>query len=495
MRIPIDRDSDTPIYQQIESFLRESILAGQLAPDTRLPATRQLAHSLGVNRITVESAYASLEADGLIQSRRGSGTYVMKPPTMPEIPERKPGAPWPLWQQDLQAGTAASPGSRPAELLLAAGHPDPINFASGSGDTHLFPVEDYRKVIQNVLKRDGMDALDYGDLRGYSPLRSTVAHILASQGIPARQENVLITAGSQQAIALVSQLLLKPGDTLLVESPTYAVALDLFRSLGFKLVGIPMDEHGMLVDQLEPLLQQHHPRLIYTIPNFHNPSGASLGVHRRQQLIALASRYNIPILEDDYVGDLRYEGRAFPALKALDPGGQVIYASTFSKMLMPGLRVGFLVADGPVYNSLVSYKHVSDLTSSNLHQRALESYVTVGRYQAHLRRTCQLYRKRRDAMVEAIQRYLPASVSVTVPQGGLFMWLRLPDEISSEALLPLACDEGVAFTPGCRFFPNDCNGENHMRLNFATQPPDKITAGIKRLGTAMRRFENQKRIN
>jgi GntR family transcriptional regulator / MocR family aminotransferase len=234
MRIPIDRDSDTPIYQQIESFLRESILAGQLAPDTRLPATRQLAHSLGVNRITVESAYASLEADGLIQSRRGSGTYVMKPPTMPEIPERKPGAPWPLWQQDLQAGTAASPGSRPAELLLAAGHPDPINFASGSGDTHLFPVEDYRKVVQNVLKRDGMDALDYGDLRGYSPLRSTVAHILASQGIPARQENVLITAGSQQAIALVSQLLLKPGDTLLVESPTYAVALDLFRSLGFK---------------------------------------------------------------------------------------------------------------------------------------------------------------------------------------------------------------------------------------------------------------------
>jgi GntR family transcriptional regulator / MocR family aminotransferase len=492
MRIPIDRNSEIPIYQQIEAFLRQNIVSGQLESNTRLPATRQLAHHLGINRITVESAYAALEADGLVQSRRGSGTYVLPPPTLPEIPERKPGAPWPLWQQELQSEAPSSPGSRPAEMLTTAGHSDPINFASGSGDAHLFPVEDYRKVIQNVLKRDGMEALDYGDLRGYAPLRSTVAHILASQGIPARQENVLITAGSQQAIALVSQLLLKPGDTLLVESPTYAVALDLFRSQGFKLVGIPMDEQGMLVDQLEPLLQQYHPRLIYTIPNFHNPTGASLSTPRRHQLITLASRYNVPILEDDYVGDLRYEGRSFPALKALDPVGQVIYASTFSKMLMPGLRVGFLVADGPVYDSLVSYKHVSDLTSSNLHQRALESYVTVGRYQAHLRRTSQLYRKRRDAMIEAINRYLPATVTVTAPLGGLFMWIGLPQGMASEELLPTACEEGVAFIPGCRFFPNNCNGEDYMRLNFASQPPDKISEGIKRLGKAMRRLETER---
>jgi GntR family transcriptional regulator / MocR family aminotransferase len=491
MRIPIDREQDTPIYQQIDSFLRQGILSGQLAPGTRLPATRQLARELGINRITVESAYSALEADGLIQSRRGSGTYILPPPVLPEIPDRKPGAPWPLWQQELQSETPASPGSRPGEMLLAAGHPDPINFASGSGDAHLFPVEEYRRVIQTVLKRDGMEALDYGDLRGYAPLRSTVAHILASQGIPARQENVLITAGSQQAIALVSQLLLKPGDTLLVESPTYAVALDLFRALNLKLVGVPMDEQGMLVDALEPLLQQYHPRLIYTIPNFHNPTGASLSTPRRHQLIALADRYNIPILEDDYVGDLRYEGRSLPALKSLDPGGRVIYASTFSKMLMPGLRVGFLVADGPVYESLVSYKHVSDLTSSNLHQRALESYTTVGRYQAHLHRTTQLYRKRLEAMVEAVNRFLPPSVIVNVPQGGLFMWLRLPEGMSAERLLPLACEEGMAFTPGCRFFPNECSGDNFMRLNFAAQKPEKITEGIRRLGKAIRRFETK----
>jgi GntR family transcriptional regulator / MocR family aminotransferase len=485
MRIPIDRDIDAPLYQQIEEFLRQSILSGALEEGTRLPATRQLAQELGINRITVESAYAGLEADGLIQARRGSGTYVMPPPALPEIPDRMPGGPWPLWQQELQAQNPGSPGSRPTQLLQEAGHPDPINFAGGSGDAHLFPVDEYRRVIQAVLKRDGMGALDYGDLRGYAPLRSTVGHILASQGIPAREENVLITAGSQQAIALVSQLLLRPGDTILVESPTYAVALDLFRSLGYRLVGVPMDEAGMQVEMLEPVLQQHHPRLIYTIPNFHNPTGASLSTARRRQLIALADRYNIPILEDDYVGDLRYEGRALPALKALDPGGRVIYASTFSKMLMPGLRVGFIVADGPVYDSLVNYKHVSDLTSSNLHQRALEAYVTVGRYQAHLRRTCQLYNKRLNAMVEAINRYLPASVHVNMPQGGLFLWLRLPEGISAEALLPLACQEGVAFTPGCRFFPEACNGEANLRLNFAAQAPDRVAEGIQRLGKAM----------
>jgi GntR family transcriptional regulator/MocR family aminotransferase len=275
----------------------------------------------------------------------------------------------------------------PEEMLRAARHPSPIDLAGGCGDSRLFPAEDYRKVIQTILRRDGVAALEYGDHAGYLPLRSTIAHILASQGIPARSENLLITAGSQQAIALVTQLLLRPGDTVLVESPTYAIALDLFRALGLKIIGAPVDESGLQVEKLEKLLQQHHPGLLYTIPNFHNPTGACMSVQRRRQLIALADRYNVPILEDDFVGDLRYEGRAQPALKSLDPGGRVLYVSTFSKMLMPGLRVGFLVAEGPFYDSLVRYKRVNDLTTSNLHQRALEAYVTVGRYQSHLRRT------------------------------------------------------------------------------------------------------------
>jgi GntR family transcriptional regulator / MocR family aminotransferase len=487
MRIPLDRQNSSPLYQQIGSYLRQGILSGSLAPETRLPAVRQLAQALGVNRITIETAYAELEADGLIYTRVGSGTYILPPESMPALPKAAVDAPWPLWQQELQAQKGKA-NALPDAMLQAAGHPHPIAFAGGIGDSHIYPARDFRKVIQSVLRQDSAEALNYGELSGYAPLRSTIAHVLASQGIQAQPEKILITAGSQQAISLVSQLLLKPGDVILVESPTYSTALELFRALQLKIVGIPMDENGMQVEQLEKLLQLHHPKLIYTIPNFHNPTGTCLSGQRRRQLIALIDRYNVPVLEDDFVGDLRYEGRAQPALKALDPGGRVIYVSTFSKMLMPGLRVGFVAADGPFYDALVSFKRVNDLATSNLIQHALEAYVTVGRYQAHLRRSCQLYRKRRDAMLQAINRYLPAGVQMNVPQGGLFIWLCLPDGLSAEKLLPLACEQGVNFVPGNLFFPDGADGEHCLRLNFVIQPPDEIDEGIKRLGQAIKRL-------
>jgi GntR family transcriptional regulator / MocR family aminotransferase len=488
MRIPLDRQSTLPLYQQIKTYLRQGILSGSLASETRLPACRQLASDLGVNRITVENAYSELEADGLVFSRVGSGTYVLPLNPLPSVFNSNEEASWPLWQISLQAGDANSKLTLVEEMLKAAGHPDPVNFASGISDTRQFPAEEFRRTLQSVMRRDGMAALEYGERNGYAPLREGIAHILASQGLQTRPENILITAGSQQAIALVSQLILKPGDVILVESPTYSIAIELFRTLGFRVVGIPIDSQGMQVEKLERLLQQHHPKLIYTIPNFHNPTGTCLNSARRRQLMVLAERYNIPILEDDFVGDLRYEGRAQPSLKALDPGGQVIYVSTFSKMLMPGLRVGFLVANGPVYDSLLGLKRLSDLATSTLIQRALEAYVTVGRYQAYLRRSCQVFLKRRDAMLEAIDRYLPAGVSFDPPQGGLFLWLRLPENLASEELLPLACEEGVAFSPGKAFFPEGSGGQDWMRLNFVSQPAEEIEAGVKRLGKAIKRL-------
>jgi GntR family transcriptional regulator / MocR family aminotransferase len=489
MRIPLDRQSAKPLYQQIKTHFRQGILSGSLAPETRLPASRQLARDLGVNRITVENAYSELEADGLVFSRVGSGTYVLPPNPLPPVSKSNPDVSWPFWQQSLQARDTVTKLGAAEEMLKAAGHPNPINFASGISDTRQFPADEFRKVLQTIMRRDGIEALGYGERNGYAPLREGIAHILASQGLQARPENVLITAGSQQAISLVSQVILKPGDVILVESPTYSIAMELFRTLGFQIVGIPMDNQGMQVEKLEKLLQQHHPKLIYTIPNFHNPTGTCLNSARRRQLIVLADRYNIPILEDDFVGDLRYDGRAQPSLKALDPGGQVIYVSTFSKMLMPGLRVGFLVADGPVYDSLLGLKRLSDLATSTLIQRALEAYVTVGRYQAYLRRSCQVFLKRRDAMLEAIDRYLPAGVSFDPPQGGLFLWLRLPENLSSDELLPLACEEGVAFAPGNNFFPEGSGGQDWMRLNFVSQPVEEIEEGMKRLGKAILRME------
>jgi GntR family transcriptional regulator/MocR family aminotransferase len=254
------------------------------------------------------------------------------------------------------------------------------------------------------------------------------------------------------------------------------------------VVGIPVDSQGMQVEGLEKLLQQHHPKLIYTIPNFHNPTGTCLNGPRRRQLIVLADRYNVPILEDDFVGDLRYEGRTQPTLKALDPGGRVIYVSTFSKMLMPGLRVGFLAAEGPVYDCLVNFKRVNDLATSTLVQRALEAYVTVGRYQAHLHRSCQIFHRRRDVMLSAIKCYLPVGVHFDPPQGGLFIWLQLPENLASEKLIPFAWEEGVDFAPGNAFFPDGMAGGNQLRLNFVAQEPAQIDEGIKRLGKAIKRL-------
>jgi GntR family transcriptional regulator/MocR family aminotransferase len=486
MRIPIDRTSGQPLYRQIEEYLRRSILSGRLPSETRLPATRRLAKDLGVNRLTIENAYAGLEADGLVYAKVGSGTYVLPTFSLPPLPEQDSEVDWPDWQQPLQMQNQRRSNRQLG--LPDIQHPAPIYFDSGSGSDEFYPLDEIRKVIQAVIRQEGISALGYGEPGGYPPLRRTISSVLASQGLEAHPENILITSGSQQALTLAAELLLRPGDTILVESPTYADGLDLFRMLKLNLVGIPIDEEGMQVDLLEDLIRQHNPKLIYTIPNFHNPTGTCLSGHRRRRLIALADQYQIPIVEDDYVGDLRYEGRTQPALKSLDPGGRVIYISTFSKMLMPALRVGFLVAEGPVFQSLVDFKHASDLATSNLIQHTLEAYISVGRYQSHLRRSCQTYQKRLEAMKAAIRRHLPEDVDYHSPKGGLFIWLRLPEGISTLDLLPLAYQAGVVYKPGSLFFLDDADDHRFMRLNFVTNPPDLIEQGMHRLGSAVRQL-------
>lgn len=488
MRIPLDRQRAVPLYQQIETYLRENIRSGALAAETRLPSTRELAQELGVSRITVKNAYADLESDGLILTREGSGTYVAATPAPTCALEREAQGGWPLWQMEaLNENIFSSAIYKSIPDYHAPGH-EIIQF-TGVGDPRQFPLKDFLKAIQAVVRRDGVDALEYGDFgSGFAPLRQTVVNVLASQGIHAHPDQVLITSGSQQALSLACLVLLKPGDTILVESPTYNLGLELFRSFNLKIAGIPVDEHGMQVDLLEPLLQKYHPKLIYTIPNFQNPTGTCLSGPRRRALIDLAGRYNVPILEDDYAGDLRYEGRAQPAVKALDTGGDVIYAGTFSKMIMPGLRLGFLVADGPIFQRLLHEKWVNDLTTSTLIQRTLDEYVTVGRYQTHLRRSIRSNRSRRDLMLAAIHRYLPREVHCPVPQGGLYLWLKLPAGFNCLDLLPLAYAAGVEFTPGSWFFPHPPDGERYIRLNFATQPPNLIEEGIHRLGLAMKRM-------
>ena len=489
MRIPLDKKSAKPIYKQIIDYFSNAILSGVLVVDTRLPSIRSLANDLGVSKITVENAYAQLEAEGLVGSRVGSGTFVL--PVYDHAGSKlDTGSPsWPIWQQGpIARSKKALQDSMFNELDKDIGPVDPVYFSGGIGDPDLFPVKEFGRVMQRIIRRDGVEGLSYGEPNGYLPLRRTISQVMTSMGVKMRPQNILVTTGSQQALSLVVQAVLRSGDTVIVEEPTYNGALGLFEALHIKPIGVPVDEQGMCVDQLESLLQTYHPKLIYTVPNFQNPSGVCMSGHRRRILVELARRYNVPILEDDYVGDLRYEGCAQPALKSLDQGGNVIYVSTFSKMLMPDLRVGFLATAGPIYDRLVNLKCLNDLATSNLTQRALDAYLSVGSYQSHLRRTVRMYKKRRDVMIAAVQKYLGTDVNYTIPSGGLFVWLELKRPLLSRELIKRSLEAGVGFAPGNGFYINELEKERYLRLNFAYQTEDSIVRGIGRLAGVISSF-------
>jgi len=497
MRIPIIKDSPVPIYRQIQQFIAEQIEAGILVPETRLPSNRELAASLGISRIVVANAYSELESQGLVYGRRGSGTYIAQQyQSLPGSLRDTTSSDWPLWQQELLSHAWHASHQELDQLLgEAANQPGLISFAERNTPDPLWPIEDIRKALSAAMRsgqddRHSLIGLGHNNLAGYFPLRETIAQILTTEGIPTHPEHVMINSGSQQALSLVARVLLKPGDLVLVESPTYNVAIDLFRSMDVRLLGIPVDEQGMQVERIEPYLQSSPPRLIYSTPTFHNPTGTCMSGNRRRQLVALADRYNIPILEDDYVGNLRYEGRVEPALKALDPGGRVIYAGSFSKLLMPSLRIGFLVASGPIFKRLLASKYIADLVTSDLLQRALREFISVGRYYTHLRHVSQAYRQRRDTMSEALHQFFPDARWVS-PKGGGYIWLQLPNELSSDQFFHFAVREGVTFVPGSFFYPGQ-RTQSFLRLNYAVNEPEAIREGVRRLGCAFQKFSTSK---
>jgi GntR family transcriptional regulator/MocR family aminotransferase len=492
MRIPIDKESEIPIYRQIQQYLAGQIEAGVMESGTQLPSNRELAHSLGVSRIVVESAYAELESQGLVYGRHGSGTFVA--PFYPSGVGFKRDlvvTDWPLWQQELLSHSWDAGHQELDRLLSQVKCPGLISFAERINPDPIWPNEDFRRAFQvSLRKNEAGTALGQSNLAGNYPLRVTISQILILEGIPVYPEQVMITSGSQQALNLVAQVLLKPGDLVLVESPTYNVAIDLFRSLNVHMLSIPVDEQGMQVGAIEATLTQKMPKLIYTTPTFQNPTGTCMSSQRRHELVILGNKNNIPILEDDYVGNIRFEGRSEPALKSLDRTGGVIYAGTFSKLLLPSLRIGFLIASGPIFNRLLAHKYVTDLVTSDLLQRALREFINIGRYHSHLRRVCQAYRHRRDAMAEALNTDLPTS-RWTLPKGGGYIWLQLPDSLSADELFHYAAQEGVTFVPGSFFFPGRKH-QSYLRLNYAINEPEMIKEGIHRLSMAFKQFKSLK---
>jgi len=381
------------------------------------------------------------------------------------------------------------------ELLKLTQRPEVISFAGGLPAPELFPIARFQEACQRVLADKGPSALQYGTTEGYTPLREMIAHNMSRYGIVAGAENVLITSGSQQALDLIGKLLVNPGDRLLVEAPTYLGALQAFDVYGAEYVSVPIDDDGLQTELLDEALRSG-PKFMYVLPNFQNPGGVTLSEGRRHELVSLADKYGIPIIEDDPYGQLRYEGEHLPALVVVDREnlrrddgyrlGNVIYLSTFSKTLAPGLRLGWIVAPIEVIGKLVQLKQGADLHTSTFAQFVAYEVARDGFLDEHVRNIRQVYRQRGDAMLSALKEFFPPEVTWTHPAGGLFLWVNLPEGMECQALFEIALRENVAFVPGDCFYAGGNEGRRHMRLNFSNAPPEQIREGIRRLSVAVR---------
>lgn len=397
------------------------------------------------------------------------------------------------WDQQYARRTQRMKSSAIRELLKVTEEPDVISFAGGLPAPEVFPVEQFAEVAQKVLSESGPQALQYGATEGYRPLRELLAQIATQEGMTASVENIAITTGSQQALDLFGKILINPGDFIVVESPTYMGTLQAWSPYGAEYIPLPSDEHGMILDSLEEVLQRG-PKAIYSQPNFQNPSGRTLSLERRYQLVDAARRYGIPILEDDPYSRLRFEGKPLPTLQQIDSAersdsdsyqGHVIHLSTFSKVLSPGLRLGWIIAPPELISKFVQAKQGTDLHTPSFTQMIAYEMLRDGMIEEHIPLICDTYRTRRDAMLEAMERYFPSGVTWTHPEGGMFLWVTLPEGIDTARLLQEAVEQQrVACVPGEAFHPNG-GGNNTMRLNFSNASPEKIREGIARLAKVL----------
>jgi DNA-binding transcriptional MocR family regulator len=465
--LSVDKFTEEPLYRQLIRLIRERIVNGSWQPGERLPASRDLAELLGISRISVVNAYGELREMGLISGQAGKGTFVSG-----------------------SSGTMTDPGALPSVAANPMAHvlqrypPNVIAFSGGAPAEEFMPVSAIRQAYNAVLERDGAAAVAYEETEGFLPLREAIADYMHTFGINCKHDQVLITNGCQQALDMAMQALMSEGDVMITSNPTYLGILDLARVRRVQVVGIPVDDDGIRLDLLEQALNIQRVRLIYIAPTFHNPTGSVMSIHRRRRLLSLAQEYNIPILEDGVYHELTYGIVPPPPLKALDETGLVLHASGFSKIVLPGTRIGYLIGQGQAWDRILRVKRAADICTPGLNQRAMHYFMKTGGMATHLERTRRLCRERRDVMLHALKKYMPEGTRWTMPLGGMYSWVELPHNGPTAAeLYNNAIHFGVTFAIGTMFF-TDSSGGYFMRLNFASQAPDKIEEGVRRLRMA-----------
>ena len=378
------------------------------------------------------------------------------------------------------------------EILKLIEEPDIISFAGGLPASELFPVEEMKKVSVKVLDENGEEALQYSGSQGYLPLRNHIAKRMNEKGkTNVKAEDILVTSGSQQALDFAGNVFLDEGDIVLCESPSYLGALNAFKGYKPRIMEVPTDKEGMITEGLEKILKENdRVKFIYVIPDFQNPTGVTWSLDRRKKFMEVVNKYEIPVIEDNPYGELRYEGEFLPALKSFDTKGLVIYLGTFSKIFCPGYRLGWTCASKDILQKFITCKENSDLQTSTIGQRELSKYIDDYDLDEKKKKIKSTYKKRRDLMLDCMEKEFPEGVSFTHPHGGLFTWVKLPEKLNAQDLMKKCVENKVAYVPGGFFFPEG-NKENYFRLNYSSSKEEKIVEGIKRLGDVLKEALNE----
>ena len=481
MKIPLDRQAKQPIYLQIRDRIQHLIHSGGLPSGAQLPSIRSLAQTAKVNKLTVLEAYSRLEAEGLVCAKRGSG-YFINPPDLrvPALLDPPPSA----FNPTQEVIIPNSGGNSFPDIYYATIHsygcPDVIDFSRG--EPRPFGVDELRRIARRAMKESDL-FFQQTHPKGDFSLRGQISQILIQQGLEASPDNLIVTSGSMQALSLLAEDLVEPGDWVIVEAPAYHGFLSVLQQRSAQMIGIPMTAAGMNLDLLAQYLQSHRPKLIYTISTLHNPTGITTSASHRRRLLALAEQFDCLIIEDNAYEPLSFATTP-PPIKAFDTQDRVIYVGTFSKTLMLGLRVGYMAVTGEQNSALTERKLLHDFHVSNASQAIVKEYLSSGHYRRRLAQIRELLRDRRDYMVSALARHLPTGVTWTVPDGGTFLWIQLPNNMSVTQISTATAQQKVLVGTGAAFFPNQ-QGYPALRLNFSL-PPEETEKGIRILGEILR---------
>ncbi|MGI8746052.1 MAG: PLP-dependent aminotransferase family protein [Bryobacteraceae bacterium] len=457
----LDPNAEVPLYRQLFHEIKAQIETGVLEDGERLPATRELAGSLGLNRTTVSAAYDLLEAEGLLKGHVGKGSFV-------SAPRRSIGV---RWGDVLESRSNAHPT-----------HPARISFSNSRPSELLFPLEEFRATCTEVIHSEEAQAiLQLGSPAGYAPLRRYLLDKALAEGAARPSDDILITSGCQQAFDLLQRTLISNGETVLLEEPVYAGVRNAFQRGGARLVGIPVGIEGIEIDSLERAIARERPRVLAITSNFQNPTGATLPLAKRKALLRITARAGVVVIENDIYGDLRYEGEHVQPVKQLDSSGDTVLLRSFSKLAFPGLRVGWVIGPRALIEKLTEAKQWSDLHTDQLSQAVFLRFAESGRLEEHRKRMLAAGRERLRAVLTACKQHLPSGASFTRPSGGMNLWVRLPEPLDAGELLGRAEREGVTYLPG-RFFGVGTMDSRSLRISFAGLAPDKIEAGIATLG-------------